>query len=42
MIEISGNPAPGVTLAEARAACEKIAAKELGAGFKIEWLSAPK
>jgi multidrug efflux pump subunit AcrB len=39
MVEISANPAAGVTLAAARALCEKTAAEELGPEFRMAWLS---
>jgi multidrug efflux pump subunit AcrB len=39
MFEISGNPAPGVALKDARAICERIAKEELGQGFRLVWLS---
>jgi multidrug efflux pump subunit AcrB len=39
MIEISANPAPGINLAVARTVCERIAAEEVGHGFRMIWLS---
>ena len=38
-VEIGGNPAPGVTLSEARALCERIAREEMSQGFRLIWLS---
>jgi multidrug efflux pump subunit AcrB len=39
--EINCNPAPGVSLVQARGLCERIAEREMPASFKMTWLSAP-
>jgi len=39
MMQINANPAKGVSLKEARALCDKIAAEEMGPGFRMTWLS---
>jgi multidrug efflux pump subunit AcrB len=39
MLEISGNPARGASLKDVRALCEKIAADEMGTGYRLVWLS---
>ncbi len=39
MVEITANPAPGVSLAEARWLCEKAAEEVLGAEYRLTWLS---
>ena len=38
MVPITANLAPGTTPVEARALCEKLAAEELPAGFRLRWL----
>ncbi len=38
MVEISANPAPGVTLKDARALCEKTAQEALGRSMRYQWI----
>jgi multidrug efflux pump subunit AcrB len=38
MVEITANPAPGVSLAQARKLCEELANQELPAGYRLIWL----
>jgi multidrug efflux pump subunit AcrB len=39
MFEISANPAPGVSVGEVRALCDRIADQEMPPGFKMTWMS---
>jgi multidrug efflux pump subunit AcrB len=41
MAEITANPAPGVSLAEARDECERIARDTLREAYRLGWLSQP-
>jgi multidrug efflux pump subunit AcrB len=41
MVEVTANPAPGVSLAEARERCEAIAREVLPVGYGVGWLSDP-
>jgi RND family efflux transporter MFP subunit len=37
-VEITANAAPGLSLAEARSICERLAGEELPAGYRLTWL----
>jgi HAE1 family hydrophobic/amphiphilic exporter-1/multidrug efflux pump len=39
MAEVTANPAPGVSLAEAREECERIARDTLKEAYRLGWLS---